>query len=249
MFTKFSKPLKAVTCAVFWVGVWYAVAFAVKSAVILPMPHTVVVRLFGLLTTAAFYLTCLRSLVRVFSGLLLGVWVGVILSVSAYLGMDFIFSPLMSVIRSTPVASVIILMLFFLGRQSVPYVTTMMMVTPVVYVGTLRGLRSVPDKMMQIADVFSMKPAYRVKYLYVPSALPHFSSAVVNCTGLAWKAGIAAEVICTPAGAIGSKLWDAKVYLESTDLFAWTLTVVIFSLVIEKCISTVLKRSEVGRSA
>lgn len=56
---------------------------------------------------------------------------------------------------------------------------------------------------------------------------------MVTSLGLAWKAGIAAEVLCTPKGAIGTQLYNAKIYIETTDLFAWTFVVVILSLLLE----------------
>jgi len=52
--------------------------------------------------------------------------------------------------------------------------------------------------------------------------------------GLAWKAGIAAEVLCTPKASIGKQLYDAKMYLESSDMLAWTAVVIIISIILEK---------------
>lgn len=66
--------------------------------------------------------------------------------------------------------------------------------------------------------------------------MPYFAAACRSAVGMAWKAGIAAEVICSPKGAIGSALYNAKIYLESEDMFAWTAAVIILSIVIEKLI-------------
>ena len=46
---------------------------------------------------------------------------------------------------------------------------------------------------------------------------------------MAWKAGTAAEVIGTPRGSIGAKLQQAKVYLETPDLIAWTLAIILLA--------------------
>ena len=58
--------------------------------------------------------------------------------------------------------------------------------------------------------------------------------------GLSWKAGIAAEVICSPKNTIGAGISDAKVYLESPQLFAWTITVVVMSVILEKILGYIL---------
>ena len=52
---------------------------------------------------------------------------------------------------------------------------------------------------------------------------------------MCWKAGVAAEVIGVPKGSIGEKLYNAKIYLETPDLFAWTIVIIVISFVFEKC--------------
>ena len=60
--------------------------------------------------------------------------------------------------------------------------------------------------------------------------------------GLAWKAGIAAEVMVSPASGIGAELYNAKIYLESADLFAWTAVIVIISMILEKLLVRLVRR-------
>ena len=48
------------------------------------------------------------------------------------------------------------------------------------------------------------------------------------------EAGIAAEIIGIPAGSIGRMFYDAKVYFNTVDLFAWTVIVVVISVLFEK---------------
>ena len=52
--------------------------------------------------------------------------------------------------------------------------------------------------------------------------------------GLCWKAGTAAEVIALSGGSIGEKLYHAKIYFETADLFAWTAAIVLISAAFEK---------------
>ena len=60
--------------------------------------------------------------------------------------------------------------------------------------------------------------------------------------GLAWKAGVAAEVLCRPAWAVGTQIVQARDYLETPSLFAWTLVVLLLSLALEKLLSALLNR-------
>ncbi len=68
----------------------------------------------------------------------------------------------------------------------------------------------------------------------IPSVKPFFLSATSVALGLAWKAGVAAEVIGIPTGSIGEMLYQAKLYLETADLLAWTVMIVITSVAFEK---------------
>ena len=67
-------------------------------------------------------------------------------------------------------------------------------------------------------------------------------SACRTSLGLAWKAGVAAEIIAMPRNTIGTMIGDAKQYIMYTDVYAWTLTVILLSLVIEFVFATLLKR-------
>ena len=118
----------------------------------------------------------------------------------------------------------------------------MLMVVPIVFGNVRRGIASVPTEQKEVADVFGFGFGKRMKYCILPSVLPYFSAACRSALGLAWKAGIAAEVICTPKYSIGLNLNNAKVYLESEELYAWTIVVVVMSVLIEKGIIFLLDK-------
>jgi len=108
------------------------------------------------------------------------------------------------------------------------------MVMPVIYTNVLNGIRNTDTKLLEMADVFGIPARRRIMYIYVSQILPFFQSACLVGLGLCWKAGIAAEVIGIPGGSIGERLYMAKIYFTTPDLFAWTLTIIIISVVFEK---------------
>ena len=77
--------------------------------------------------------------------------------------------------------------------------------------------------------------------IYFPQTKPFFKSAGITGLGLAWKSGIAAEVISMPKLSIGRSLYEAKLYIETPELFAWTLTVIILSIITEKVLTVLFK--------
>ena len=121
-------------------------------------------------------------------------------------------------------------------------VASLLMVIPIVFVNVRRGIDSVPASEREVAQVYGFGFGKRLRYLTLPSVLPYFSAACRSALGLAWKAGVAAEVICTPKNSIGGKLYDAKIYLESEELYAWTIVVILLSVLIEKVFVLALDR-------
>ena len=183
-----------------------------------------------------FWVLIWHSLGRIFAGLVFGILGGVLIAaLCAWLGIfDGVLSPAVSVIKATPIASIIILMLFVMEKSYVPMIAAMLMALPIVFSNVRKGIASVPTEQREVADVFGFGFIKRLRYCLLPSVIPYFSAACRSSLGIAWKAGIAAEVICTPKYSIGLNLNNAKVYLESEELYAWTIVVVIMSVLIEK---------------
>ncbi len=233
---------RGVLCFLFWMAVWYGLSAALGRALVLPTPFAVLRKLASLLPTSAFWLSCLGSIARIFFGLIAGISAGVLLAClcAASSLLHTIFAPLVSVIKATPVASVIILMLFVMEKTAVPMVAALLMVVPIVFGNVKKGIAAVPAEQREVADVYGFGLAKRLKYLILPSVFPYFSAACRSALGLAWKAGIAAEVICYPKYSIGANLNNAKVYLESEELYAWTAVVIIISVLIEKGVVSLL---------
>ena len=243
------RILRGILCLAFWIFVWQMLALAVRRVLVLPTPLAVAKTLGSLLSDGEFYLVCLWSLGRIFAGLLIGLFAGLLLAAlcAASKFADALISPAISVIKATPIASVIILMLYVIGKGAVPMVATLLMVIPIVFVNVRRGIAAVPEPMREVAAVYGFGLRKHVRYLILPSVLPYFVAACRSALGLAWKAGIAAEVICTPDLSIGDKLHEAKIYLESEALYAWTIVVALLSVLIEKGVVLLLSRlSEKG---
>ena len=222
--------------AVFWLGVWHVAALWVGQELLVPAPSVVVRRLGELVVTAAFWQTVLRSCLRIMEGFLLALVVGTLLAVATTLskGLRRLLYPLQSIIKSTPVASFIILALVWIRTDSLSVFISFLMVLPLVWGNLYQGIQKVDPKLLEMARVFHLSTAKKLRGIYFPSVLPYFMAAATTGLGFAWKAGVAAEVLGKPSGSIGTMLANAKIYLESPDLFAWTIVVILLSMVIEK---------------
>jgi NitT/TauT family transport system permease protein len=151
-------------------------------------------------------------------------------------------SPLMLTIKSVPVVSFIILALIWFSSKNLSVLISFMMVLPIIYTNTLMGINSLDKGLQEMAGVFEIPLSRQIRYIALPQIMPFFYSGCEVGLGLCWKSGIAAEVIGIPKGSIGERLQQAKVYLDTPDLFAWTVVIVLLSFIFERLILTLLKR-------
>ncbi|WP_300413473.1 ABC transporter permease [uncultured Oscillibacter sp.] len=225
----------------FWLLVWQGSGMALAAAVphgglLLASPVQAALRLLELLPSPAFWRAVGNSSVRIFGGFLLSCALAVPLAALAagHPRLRDLLAPPVAVVKATPVASFIILALVWLDARSLSLFISALMVFPPVYLNVLEGLRQTDPKLLELARVYRIPFRRRVRGIYLPQVLPYFRSASSLALGLCWKAGAAAEVIGLPAGTIGERLYTAKVYLQTPDLFAWTAVILILAAVFER---------------
>ena len=146
----------------------------------------------------------------------------------------YIFAPLFTTIKAVPVASFIILALLWVRGGNLSICISFLMVLPIVYINMLEGFTQVDRNLLEMAAVFRLSRSKKIKYIYVPQLLPYFTAACTTSLGLCWKSGIAAEVIGLPNGSMGNRLYETKLYMDTPEMFAWTVVIVLISFVVEK---------------
>lgn len=227
--------LGGVFAVVFWILVWWLISVRIGKPLLLPSPPAVLARLAELMKTAEFWRIAWLSVSRILCGVLLSVAIGVPLAIlTAYLPpLRVLLRPLLVAIRATPVAAFIVLVWLWIGADEVPTIITVLIALPVVYANVETGILERPRPLYEMTRTFRVPLLRRILFLDIPAVLPSFRAALETAIGLGWKAGVAAEILVRPALAIGRKISDANYTLESVDLFAWTLTVILLSLVFE----------------
>lgn len=230
---KWTQKAAAIVAAIF---VWQAIAMLLNHKILLASPVDVVGALGDLLFQPAFYQAVLFSLGRIIGGFLLAFVLGSILAIlcAQYPVFRIVLWPYMAVIKATPVASVIILLLVWFSSRNISIIVSMMMVLPVVYTNVYTGICSLDEKLEEMADMYEIKPVTRFLHIRLGQLRKSLLACVEIGVSMAVKAGVAAEVIGVPACSIGRGLYDAKIYLATPQLFAWTAVLVSCSVVLEK---------------
>ena len=207
-------------------------------------PVSVALRIIDLISKADFWLRVWFSFFRILTGFIAALITGAALAIAAASRtlVETLLWPYITVIKTTPVASFIILCLLWVGSANLSAVISFLMVLPVVYANLLEGIRGADRHLLEMAEVFRVGWVRRALYIYMPHLKPYIVSACAVALGTTWKSGIAAEVIGIPRGSIGEMLYEAKIYLSATDLFTWTVVIIIISVSFEKAFMALLRK-------
>ena len=226
-----------IVAAAVWIMVWQLTSMWLKQEILLASPVSVIKRLTELIVMGDFWKSVVFSFVRIILGFSLALILGTVLAAlsSAFFAVAVLMEP--------PVASFIILCLIWIPSRNLSVFISFLMVFPVVYTNILEGIRQTDKQLLEMADSFGAGVGKKLQFIYLSQVMPYAVTACKLGLGLCWKAGIAAEVIGIPAGSIGEKLYKAKVYLETPDLFAWTIVIIAVSVGFEKIFMFALRRS------
>ena len=229
-----------------WLGLWELFAALIDLEFLFPGAIKTVKTLSSLIITLNFWKTILFSMLRILLGLIIGVAMGIALAIIYQLTpfLRRFISIGMTVIKSTPVASIILVLWVAIknGSQRLPIVIALLMVMPIIWQNLCDGFSAIDKNLSEVCDVFEFSRKKRIKLLVLPTLQKYFTPAFLTSIGLAWKSGIAAEIISYTKNSIGKNILDSKNVFDGDVMLAWTLTVVLLSLVLEYSVKALIRR-------
>lgn len=248
---KFVRMLRAVAVAAFWLAIWSCVCYFANRTLLLPLPYPwdAAKALWRLLGESAFWAVVGTSLLRIVSGFLWALLVGVAVAMltTRFSVLHALFSPVLSVVRAAPVASFIFVAFLWIKAEEMPAFIAFLMVVPLVWGNVRQGILNTDKGLLEMARVFRLSRWDRLRYIRLPAVRPYLQAAVSTGFGFAWKAGVAAEILCWPKDSIGYHIAAAKNLVETADVFAWTAVVVALSVVLEWLLKWLTARGEVAK--
>ncbi len=244
------RVIRKILIIIGWLAAWQLLSLIVHNNIMLVGPVETIGALAERLPEAEFWGSIGATFGRIVLGFLLGSMVGIALALLSYRHtlLREILSPFVGALKTVPVASFIILALIWVGSGNVSMFISFVVVFPMLYLNTLEGLQSLDPKLLEMADVYRIPFASRLRYIYVPGVYPFLVSAFQLALGMSWKSGVAAEVIGQPLKSIGNHLYLSKIQLDTAGLLAWTLVIILLSYVFEK-VFLLLFTKLCGRSA
>ena len=219
----------------FWLVVWQVASMLDNSGILLCGPLDALLALCRLSCTQTFWSSICFSTLRIVAGVLLGYIIAGVLAAASWhtSTVRILLQPALLAIKSTPVACVVVILLIWTGAANVSVITVLLLVVPAIYFALCAGLDNMDAGQRDLFEIFGVRGRRRFFALIWPAILPYLEAASSTVLGMSWKAGIAAELIGVPAGSLGERIYQAKLLLETPDLFAWTFCVICLSWLFE----------------
>ena len=240
---KVKKPVLVTGSVLLWIFVWQIGAMLANRSLLIKIPYPIdTVKMFlANLTSLDFWGVVGISVLNILTGFLLAVILGVLLGMlsARFELFNILISPLLHLIRTVPVAAIVIVAWLWIPSSALASFISFLMVLPIVWSHTISGLKSVDVKLIEMAKINKMSPfdiAFKIK---LPLISPYIRTGCLTGVGIAWKSGVAAQVIASPADTLGSLLRGAKTSIDYTEVFAITLTIVLLSVIIENILKLV----------
>lgn len=227
--------IRRIIVILLWLAVWEVAYLLIGRDIYFPSPVSVVTTFFRLLTEKNTWVVVSLSLYRTLLAIVVSAVLGVVFGMACGLNrtMHDLVNPLIVTLKSTPVVSVIIIAIIWFRSTDVPIFSGILMCFPIVFTGTVAGVRSTDPKLIEMCSFYGVGRFERLKSLYFPAAKSHINASVISEIGICWKAVAAAEVLSMPRLSIGANLFFAKASLDPALLFAWTVIIILLSFVFE----------------
>lgn len=220
----------------FIIFLWLFLAKIIRAPLILPEPKEVFIQICRLLITSNFWKSFAFTFLRVVSAFLISVVTGTFigfLCASSSFCKDFFEIPL-ALIRSTPVVAIILVAFFWFKSGTVPTFVGILMALPIIATAVLKGLSQSDSNLIFMAKVYNLTKVQIFKNIKLPNAIPFFLNGCENAFGLCWKVIVAGEVLSLPKNALGSMMSNSQVHLETANVLAITILLVLFSFIFQK---------------
>ncbi len=238
------KILKICVPIAVYILIWQLLSMLVDSSLLLPSPKETLRAIASILGTGAGWRSICATILRIACGFLLGCAIGLVLAIlTAHCKwLTLLLQPLRSIVKTTPITSFALILLISLVSGLVPVAVSAIVVVPMIWRTTEESILALDPKLREMGKVF-LSPWKQFRYVSLPQVLPQFFATASTALGFAWKAVITAEILALPKAGIGNQMYLDKVYLDYTDLFAWTLLVIVFSVTIEALVAYLLKKA------
>jgi len=231
------------TAALILVGMWWLLALT-SPLDYLPDPARVLWSCVGIIRSGEFFTQLYRTLVRIMAGFALSTVISIVLGLG--IGWKRVLDELLQlpivVGLSIPALAWGMLSIMWFGlRDTAAVFAITVLVTPLVTVNIVQGVRSIDKSLIEMAQAFRAGHWLTMREVVLPQLLPYLLGGARLGLSLAWKTVVIVEMLGLSDG-IGYMISFWFSMFSMTNVLAWTLLFTGVMVVIEYGILGPLER-------
>lgn len=223
--------------------IWQLYALHIDNIYILPGPNIVFKTFIELLMNKNTYITVMTTFLRLIIALIISVIFGIILGILSgnYSDIDDFLHPIVSTLRSIPIASIIVIVLILIGHQLSLYIISFLMIFPIVYEASKAGVKNIDKSIQDATSLETNTKITIITKIQFPLAFPYIRTSLIQSIGLGFKVIVMAEFIAQSHIGIGRALFDGSLSINYDKVFAWTIIIIILVTLIEQGLKRIEK--------
>ncbi len=232
-------------------ALWQGVAMYVGQPALVPDISALLKTLGALVVSAGFYSSAGATVLRGMAGMCLS-FVGAVLFAILFARVKWLyelFRPLLTVMRSVPVVSFILLALIFLHTEGIPLLIGFLTMFPLLTENLTKGVCNVRPGLSRMGRQFRLGMRNRWALIYYPQLRPFLYSGLASAAGFGWRAVIMGEVLALCSHGIGSEMKRAQSFIAVSELISWTIVAILISYLTDKAIGWLSEQSFAVRYA
>ena len=224
--------------------VWKIISLFAGSEQIFPSPGRTLLAVFHVFGRDGFWPSLMLTISRGLSGFFISLIMAFLIGIPAGINRSvyLLINPFMVAVRSTPVIALILLAIIWLGNERVAVFIAVLTMFPIMATNIIDGIRHVDKSLIEMGKIYGIKRGRMIREIYIPSILPFTISGISTALGFGWRAIIIGEVISQPRYGIGTQMQNAQIYLQVSELIAWTLIAIVISYMFEGIVRLIEKR-------
>jgi len=215
--------------------IWHVASVIIDNEIILPTISQTFTALFDILSLEKTYTIILSTFGKLIIAVLISLVVSLTLVIFSTLSSKFenLIKPLMTLLKTIPVAAIIILLLIVVGNTNSPYIVTLLVILPIMYESILMGVKTIDQSIINALKIDSSLNLKVMLKIHLPLSFPYILTSIIQSLGLGLKVMVMAEFLAQPNNSIGKQILFYKEMLEIPYVFAWTLILISFILVVD----------------
>lgn len=226
--------------------VWIVLSHVMSNAIVLPKIEDVGSSLGKLLLLKTTYKIIFKTMLRLILTMIISFFLALFLAVLSLFSSKFalFIKPFMITIKTVPIAAVIIILLMIFGQEGAPFIVTIFVVFPLMYEGIYQSISHIDGSIKDEVKTLSNLNSKIMREIYIPLAFPYILSTWIQSFGLGLKVMVMAEVISQPKDTIGGQIAFDRMYLDTTNIFAWTIILIFFVILMEYVLKMINQKIE-----